>query len=1001
MPSRLPTPTRFLLALVLAAPAAPYVGDQSRPPGPWFGGRPDPVFDVWRSVDELAAAGDAGWAGFQERFGAGWRVRFSTRTLTPDWIIGPGLDLGGPISADDRGVAAARSLLEPHLGLLGGEHTGDLVLDRASRTRNPYGQESIGIAFRQVHEGLPVRLADGDAQVLVVLNGTLGRVAAIHSRLIRRVDVETPARYPLEAVVADAWGGTRAAAASILRAETFVLARGPADVRLVHEVEIVTVEPPHRWVHVFDAHTGQRLETRDDLVWTDVVGTVRAGSWDDGPHQSFSAVPMDSLRVTVSGGNNGYTDAAGFFRITHGGSGGVTITGRFFGRHASVTDASANGNLTFSRSATPGTPASVVLNPTHVSELETAEATAYRMTTGTHYFIQARYPSFAAAWPNFPVRVNVPQTCNAYFDGTGMTFFRSGGLCNNTAFEEIVAHEYGHAFHQWFHGAVNPLSFSEGIADHIGIYWSSRDNAGNPLPTNREMGRGFWATGASVRDYRPGGPANHTQWPPGPMCANEPHCMGQCWAGFCADLRDNLVGSLGLASGADVAENITISAYALNPFDMDAGVLDVFLKDDDDGNLTNGTPHFSDLAAAADRHALPRPPNPVFVAFTHSALGPTRDVVNARTVTVTARGLLGRTVTSVDLLWGTGGSFLTVPMTGTGQPDEWRAALPPQNCGTTVFYRFRARTDRGETGTLPEMGDFSYRVARVTTLFFDDFEGGAPGWTHQATRGVDDWALGPPNPSGSNIFDPRRAYSGNNVYGTDLAAAGSDGNYPDLYQSRLDSPPIDARGHQGVRLSFARALTVEEGQFDQALVYATVPGRNPLLVWSNPFLGSFLDAGWGVHDYPIGIADQQAGVTISFLLVSDTVVNFGGWNVDDVKVYTESCNVAALRSTDPTPAIGSPFLVTLTAQSFRPYVVAFGLYRGTSSFPGVADPLELAWPFTLFAVGTLDAGGLAMLPARLPVNPGLVGLPIHLQAFVQTAALNIFSNVLTVVGRAP
>jgi hypothetical protein len=450
-----------------------------------------------------------------------------------------------------------------------------------------------------------------------------------------------------------------------------------------------------------------------------------------------------------------------------------------------------------------------------------------------------------------------------------------------------------------------------------------------------------------------------------------------------------------------VAENITISAYALNPFDMDAATLGVFLKDDDDGNLVNGTPHFADLAAAADRHALPRPPNPVFVAFTHVALGPTRDVVNPRVVTATALGLFGRIVTAVDLLWGTGGSHITVPMTATGQPDEWRAAIPAQLCGTTVSYRLRARTDRGETGSLPEMGDFSYRVARVTTLFFDDFESGAPGWTHQATRGVDDWALGAPNPNGSNIYDPRRAFGGNNVYGTDLATAGSDGNYPDFYQSRLDSPPIDARGHVGVRLSFARALTVEEGQFDQALVYATVPGRNPLLVWSNPFLGSFLDAGWSVQDYPIPIADQQAGVAISFLLASDSVMNFGGWNVDDVKVYTENCNVAALRSTDPTPAIGSPFLVTLTAQSSRPYVVAFGLYRGASSFPGVADPLELAWPFTLLGVGTLSAGGLAILPAQVPGNPGLVGLPIHLQGFVQTATLNIFSNVLTVVPRAP
>ena len=35
-----------------------------------------------------------------------------------------------------------------------------------------------------------------------------------------------------------------------------------------------------------------------------------------------------------------------------------------------------------------------------------------------------------------------------------------------------------------------------------------------------------------------------------------------------------------------------------------------FLVDDDDADLRNGTPHFAELAAAADSRKIPRPPDP-------------------------------------------------------------------------------------------------------------------------------------------------------------------------------------------------------------------------------------------------------------------------------------------------------------------------------------------------------------------------------------------------------
>jgi hypothetical protein len=270
----------------------------------------------------------------------------------------------------------------------------------------------------------------------------------------------------------------------------------------------------------------------------------------------------------------------------------VVIQGRFVGEYAIVSDQSGNGDLGFARNATPGVFQTIVLNSTNVGEYETAEASAYHWITYTRFFLNGYYPAFNGLGL-LDVRVNVNATCNAYSYGGRIDLFRSGGGCNNSAFQEVAAHEYGHEFHRWWHGSSSPGGFSEGIGDHIAHF----------VAGTRVMGRNFHLDGTPVRDYRAGNSANLRQWP----CSNcEVHDRGEVWGGFIMDLQDNLISSQGLGGGV-LARQLTIPMFASNPADEAEALTEVYLLDDNDASLSNGTPRCTDITAAAQRHSMPVP----------------------------------------------------------------------------------------------------------------------------------------------------------------------------------------------------------------------------------------------------------------------------------------------------------------------------------------------------------------------------------------------------------
>jgi len=542
--------------------------------------------------------------GFEERFGAGWSVYRHPGETAPSLITGPGFPAGGPVRADDEGVARARDLLEQLADVLGVEDPSAFTLERCVAAPNANGQEIVTVLFRQHLGGLEVWRESDDGELLrpadvkFLFNGTLGRVVLLGSDAVPAEPEPGPAQMTELRALEVSLGRLGAAAASLkdVRVRSYVSVR--RDRRFIaREVEVATSEPVARTRFVFDAGNGRLEQELDTLERADVTGNVSAGSWDF-PGGAFAVRPAADLYVSVSGGESRFTDGSGNFSIPTPGSSPVMVFGRFDGRWVRVTDQGGNGDLSFSRTATPGTPVNVVLNPGSGAEAESAEAAAFHWGTQAALFLKRYVPNLDMG--PIPINVNRRGTeCFNTFDGVSINLSPSGWTCPNFAYSDRVAHEYAHAFHHWFQGPRHSHGFSHGIGDHIALYFTDQRwfGRGSPLGTHRDYRYGWpqgWADGL---------------WPCARMMGNNEmvYYCGSIWAGFALDLKDYLIQRHGAPAGKLRAEQITISQFLSNPFDHIAGVAYVYVYDDDDGNLGNGTPNCPQISQAAYRHNLPVP----------------------------------------------------------------------------------------------------------------------------------------------------------------------------------------------------------------------------------------------------------------------------------------------------------------------------------------------------------------------------------------------------------
>ncbi len=298
-------------------------------------------------------------------------------------------------------------------------------------------------------------------------------------------------------------------------------------------------------------------------------------------------VPLPNVEVDVPGVGTVVTDNQGMFTVNI--QNNVNVTVDLDGVHCQLIQ--GPNAPTAQNPLVPGlTTTFQILWQTATPDFA-AHTNVYYFTNEVNEWARATLgnTSQLASLDGIQSRVNLNFTCNAYYLNNTMNFYQAGGGCRNSAYSSVVAHEWGHGLDDRYGGISQTNGLSEGWADICGMY----------LLDDAIIGQDFLSAGGYLRAG-----TNTRQYPNG----SGVHSQGESFMGFAWKLRDRLAQTLSSRSQAiQITNRIVLGSIAANAQDQPSAVLEIFLADDNDANLLNGTPHSNELTYAALRHSIPYP----------------------------------------------------------------------------------------------------------------------------------------------------------------------------------------------------------------------------------------------------------------------------------------------------------------------------------------------------------------------------------------------------------
>jgi Zn-dependent metalloprotease len=600
-----------------------------------------------------------------------WEVRWDKRSERPNLIQGVGIPLlpgrgnklaaadlklaheGGPRMADVE--AKLRAFMDEFPELLGVSNI-DLRFDEKSSVYAGGDNDLWFVELQQFHRGVPVE----GANVFFRINN--GNIVQFGTERVAGVQINTNPRIDRAAALAAAIRplgfrvneiqeitnpGTLklvpALTAGERPAEKFDGAPGRGYRHyLVWEVEFTRANDTAVYKAKVDAKSGELLSLEDLTYYAQVSGGIY-------PTTNTDAEVVRGLPSTnVTNSTTKVTDSAGNYSYS-GGTATVTLNGRYI-RMADNCGAisksdSSTGNVAFGTSGGTDctTPGSGGAGNTHASR-----SGFYHLTN-----INRKAAGFLVgnAWLNGTLtsNMNINATCNAFWNGSTVNFYRSGGGCSNTG--EIAAvflHEWGHGMDTNSGGSASEKGSGEALGDTF-AFIETKDpcigknfrpgvactNCNSTCTGVRDLAS--FASGGSHTIAKPSNVASNTgincdrytcpytsgfSAYQGPM-GYEGHCESYIASTANWDLSKQLITRWGTTTGWAKMDAIwyksltpsksgyqVVSGGKCNPAAVVNGCgstnwYTVFLAaDDDDGNLANGTPNACRIWDAYSVHGI-------------------------------------------------------------------------------------------------------------------------------------------------------------------------------------------------------------------------------------------------------------------------------------------------------------------------------------------------------------------------------------------------------------
>ncbi len=813
----------------------------------------------------------AGWQAFLAGEGAGWVARFDERTGTAHRAWGPSIPLG-PLADRSAVDAAMRGLFARQPGLIGVD-AAQLKLKTANYLAETDTWYVEYDRYVPVAGGQPGTQAGGP-QALPLYGAAI--TARIRGERLMLLGIDS---YPeLQSV----------GAAEIGRDQAFLLAATQGPIGLNAREDLTAVEmilpleqdgslalrrvwavrsraeiPPGLFQGFVDAQSGALLAWFNE--YRSFSGTVYGTHATRTLDGSYSTSPMPLL--DIDGGNGGGTTTAadGSFTLPDG----AQYTAVLEGDYATVeNDAGGEGALSFSSGSPTWTTASATQ----------AEISSYVFVHQVRDWGLQFGPEVDMVTDPLLIIVNQNQTCNAYFDGN-LNFFRAGDGCNNTGeIGDVVYHEWGHGYHYYsLQAGTFDSTISEGLSDCV-AFFQTLDPYIAPY---------FGTDGSAIRRV------DQDRVYPDDL-VNESHEDGLIFAGAIWDLLAEMSATYNetpyASKGRAWAETAELFTNGIKAGGTLESIFEDFVVADDDNNdLSDGTPHLCELLTAFGQHGLGYGGQGGLLSIDHLSLQNQAAQVDIP-VTAALQNLAplcnDAAIQSASIRWSVdGGGWQEAAM--NIQDLDVSGNIPAQADGAIVSYYLEI-DDGNDTMLWPPGGErapYTFYVGGLEELYCETFDSSDGGYTHALLdgtdrEGADDWVYGGP---GGLSGDPVSAFTGRQVWGNDRGG----GNYNGAYQSdivnRLSSVSIDTQGASTLIVQYRRWLTVEDGIYDRARVYG-----NDAILWENHASDRAgdehtQDVDWVQHTLRIeGGADP---LVLGWEIASDGGLEFGGWNVDDVCVY--------------------------------------------------------------------------------------------------------------------
>lgn len=596
------------------------------------------------SLQALQNLGVEQQAGLMDTRGGRWGTLYPSVPLVPGDGFGNNLSWDG-FGERPQGDEAMRQFVWQRLSEYMREREASLGVDvEELAMRSGIWDDGALVSFSgsRVYGGLPVRTAAFSA----VVNS--GNISLMGTYAWGDIELELTPRLSADLAVAVVSEYIAPLSIESLRTDAHLeivpTARGGShafgqgyDHHLVWVVNADIQDEFGQWEALVDAHSG-RLMSFQDLNHYGTARNIDGGHYPvtydnidpDGVMQPN--YPMPYADVSVGGP---FTDAGGNFVGV--GLATTTLNGQF----VRIDDQCAG---TFNESSTGdielgGTNGDVDCDtPTSGDNTASARSGFYEVNRIIE-LAQGQLPANTWLTNQLEANMNINNSCNAFWNGVTINFYREGGGCGNTGqIGSVFDHEWGHGMDD---NDVNGQIISstngggEGIAD---IYGSLR------LDTSC-VGRGFCqgtgicfagtlcngygdpctaASGCSgIRDIdfanKTSGLPHDLSWMQANPSCTSPHCRGVVYAEAIWDLfkrdlpavygMDNNTAMevsqrLAYVAGGNVAGWYSTGGAVHANCSASFGYNQYLAADDDNGNLLDGTPHMTAIWTAFDRHEI-------------------------------------------------------------------------------------------------------------------------------------------------------------------------------------------------------------------------------------------------------------------------------------------------------------------------------------------------------------------------------------------------------------